>query len=82
VFRTPQVDDLNVTSQVRLVSPEALHDELPLSDAARRVVLAGRDIRLHNPFGDLLAAAPALDRLVFADLDAVQPQMLLHEPRE
>jgi 3-deoxy-7-phosphoheptulonate synthase len=43
VFRTPQVDDLNVTSQVRLVSPEALHDELPLSDAARRVVLAGRD---------------------------------------
>ena len=43
MFRTPQVDDLNVTSQVRLVSPEALHDELPLSDAARRVVLAGRD---------------------------------------
>jgi 3-deoxy-7-phosphoheptulonate synthase len=43
VFRTPQVDDLNVTSQVRLVSPEALHDELPLSDAARRTVLAGRD---------------------------------------
>jgi 3-deoxy-7-phosphoheptulonate synthase len=43
VFRTPQVDDLNVTSQVRLVSPEALHDELPLSDAARRAVLAGRD---------------------------------------
>jgi 3-deoxy-7-phosphoheptulonate synthase len=43
VFRTPQVDDLNVTSQVRLVSPEALHDELPLSEAARRAVLAGRD---------------------------------------
>jgi 3-deoxy-7-phosphoheptulonate synthase len=43
VFRTPQVDDLNVTSQVRLVSPEALHDELPLSEAARRTVLAGRD---------------------------------------
>jgi 3-deoxy-7-phosphoheptulonate synthase len=43
VFRTPQVDDLNVTSQVRLVSPEALHDELPLSEAARRAMLAGRD---------------------------------------
>ncbi|HEX5768257.1 MAG TPA: 3-deoxy-7-phosphoheptulonate synthase [Burkholderiales bacterium] len=43
MFRTPQIDDLNVTSQVRLVSPEALHDEIPLSDAARRNVLAGRD---------------------------------------
>ena len=43
MFRTPQIDDLNVTSQVRLVSPEALHDELPLSEAARRTVLAGRD---------------------------------------
>jgi 3-deoxy-7-phosphoheptulonate synthase len=43
MFRTPQVDDLNVTSQVRLVSPEALHDELPLSEAARYTVLAGRN---------------------------------------
>jgi 3-deoxy-7-phosphoheptulonate synthase len=43
VFRTPQVDDLNVVEQVQLVSPEALHDELPLSEAARRAVLAGRD---------------------------------------
>ena len=30
------------SSQVQLVSPEALHDE-PLSEAARRTVLAGRD---------------------------------------
>jgi 3-deoxy-7-phosphoheptulonate synthase len=43
MFRTPQIDDLNVVNQVRLVSPEALHDELPLADAARRNVLAGRD---------------------------------------
>jgi 3-deoxy-7-phosphoheptulonate synthase len=43
MFRTPQVDDLNVVSQVRLVSPEALHDELPLSEAAKQNVLAGRD---------------------------------------
>ena len=43
MFRTSEVDDLNVTSQVRLVSPGALHDELPLSDAARRTVIAGRD---------------------------------------
>ena len=43
MFRTPQVDDLNVVEQVQLVSPEALHDELPLSEAARRAVLAGRD---------------------------------------
>jgi 3-deoxy-7-phosphoheptulonate synthase len=43
MFRTPQIDDLNVVEQVRLVSPEALHDELPLSDAARKNVLAGRD---------------------------------------
>jgi 3-deoxy-7-phosphoheptulonate synthase len=43
MFRTPQIDDLNVVSQVRLVSPETLHDELPLSEAARRTVLAGRD---------------------------------------
>jgi len=43
MFRTPQIDDLNVVEQVRLVSPEALHDELPLSEAARKNVLAGRD---------------------------------------
>ncbi len=43
MFRTPQIDDLNVVEQVRLVSPEALHDELPLSEAARQTVLAGRD---------------------------------------
>jgi 3-deoxy-7-phosphoheptulonate synthase len=43
MFRTPQVDDLNVISQVRLVSPELLHDELPLSEAAKQNVLAGRD---------------------------------------
>jgi 3-deoxy-7-phosphoheptulonate synthase len=43
MFRTPQIDDLNVVNQVQLISPEALHDELPLSDAARRTVLAGRD---------------------------------------
>ena len=43
MFRTPQVDDLNVISQVRLVSPERLHDELPLSEAAKQNVLAGRD---------------------------------------
>lgn len=43
MFRTPQIDDLNVVSQVRLVSPEALHDELPLSEPARRTVLEGRN---------------------------------------
>src|SRR3972149_1152056 len=43
MFRTPQVDDLNVVNQVRLVSPERLHDELPLSEAAKKNVLAGRD---------------------------------------
>ena len=43
MFRTPQIDDLNVVEQVRLVSPEALHDELPLAEAARQNVLAGRD---------------------------------------
>ncbi len=43
MFRTPQIDDLNVLSQERLVAPEALHDELPLSEAARSNVLAGRD---------------------------------------
>jgi 3-deoxy-7-phosphoheptulonate synthase len=43
MFRTPQIDDLNVASQVRLVSPEELHDQLPLSDAARRNVVSGRD---------------------------------------
>jgi 3-deoxy-7-phosphoheptulonate synthase len=43
MFRTPQVDDLNVISQVRLVSPELLHDELPLSEAAKQNVLASRD---------------------------------------
>src|SRR5574341_1216304 len=43
MFRTPQVDDLNVVEQVRLVSPERLHDELPLSPAAKKNVLAGRD---------------------------------------
>ena len=43
MFRTPQIDDLNIVEQVRLVSPEALHDELPLSEAARARVLAGRE---------------------------------------
>ncbi|HYG55409.1 MAG TPA: 3-deoxy-7-phosphoheptulonate synthase [Burkholderiales bacterium] len=43
MFRTPQVDDLNVVNQVRLVSPEQLHDELPLSEAAKQNVLAGRE---------------------------------------
>ena len=43
MFRTPQIDDLNIVNQVQLVSPEALHDELPLTEAARRNVLAGRD---------------------------------------
>jgi 3-deoxy-7-phosphoheptulonate synthase len=43
MFRTPQIDDLNVLSQAQLVSPETLHDELPLSDIARRNVIAGRN---------------------------------------
>ena len=43
MFRTPQIDDLNVVEQVRLISPEALHDELPLSAAARQNVIAGRE---------------------------------------
>ena len=43
MFRTPQIDDLNVVEQVRLLSPEALHDELPLSAAARQNVIAGRE---------------------------------------
>ncbi len=43
MFRTPRVDDLNVTEQSPLIAPEALRDALPLSDAARRTVLEGRD---------------------------------------
>jgi 3-deoxy-7-phosphoheptulonate synthase len=43
MFRTPQIDDLNIVEQVRLVSPEALHDELPLSETARASVLSGRE---------------------------------------
>ena len=43
MFRTPQIDDLNILNQVQLVSPEALHEELPLSEAARRTVLEGRN---------------------------------------
>jgi 3-deoxy-7-phosphoheptulonate synthase len=43
MFRTPQIDDLNIVEQVQLVSPATLHDELPLSEAARASVLAGRD---------------------------------------
>jgi 3-deoxy-7-phosphoheptulonate synthase len=43
MFRTPQIDDLNIVEQVRLASPEALHDELPLSEAARARVLSGRE---------------------------------------
>jgi len=43
MFRTPRVDDLNVTEQRVLVAPEALRDALPLSETAQRTVLAGRD---------------------------------------
>ena len=43
MFRTPRVDDLNVTEQRPLIAPEALRDALPLSDAARRTVLEGRE---------------------------------------
>ena len=43
MFRTPQIDDLNVASQVRLVSPEEMHAQIPLSEAAGRTVLRGRD---------------------------------------
>jgi 3-deoxy-7-phosphoheptulonate synthase len=43
MFRTPRVDDLNVSEQRALVAPEALRDALPLNDAARRTVLEGRE---------------------------------------
>jgi len=43
MFRTPRVDDLNVTAQTPLIAPEALRDALPLDDAARATVLAGRE---------------------------------------
>ncbi|KPK09057.1 MAG: phospho-2-dehydro-3-deoxyheptonate aldolase [Betaproteobacteria bacterium SG8_39] len=46
MVRTPRVDnvnDLNVSEQRALVAPEALRDALPLSDAARRTVLEGRE---------------------------------------
>ena len=43
MFRTAQIDDLNIVSQSALISPEQLRDELPLAEAARRSVLAGRD---------------------------------------
>jgi len=46
MFRTPRADnvnDLNVTEQRVLVAPEALRDALPLSEAAQRTVLGGRD---------------------------------------
>jgi len=46
MFRTPRADnvnDLNVTEQRVLIAPEALRDALPLNEAARRTVLAGRE---------------------------------------
>ncbi|MGY0216686.1 3-deoxy-7-phosphoheptulonate synthase [Endozoicomonadaceae bacterium StTr2] len=41
---TPRVDDLNISSQEVLVTPELLKKELPLSDAAREAVTNGRDV--------------------------------------
>lgn len=43
MFRTPRVDDLNVTEQRALIAPEALRDALPLTADARRTVLDGRE---------------------------------------
>lgn len=37
------VDDLNVVSQERLISPKEIKEKLPLTDAARKVVTEGRD---------------------------------------
>ncbi len=42
MFRTPRIDDLNVVAQTTLVSPEALRDELPLTERAAHSVLEGR----------------------------------------
>jgi 3-deoxy-7-phosphoheptulonate synthase len=42
MFRTPRIDDLNVLEQTALLSPEALRDELPITERAARAVLEGR----------------------------------------
>ena len=42
MFRTPRIDDLNITGQERLISPEALHAELPITGRAAHSVLEGR----------------------------------------
>lgn len=39
-----RVDDLNVASQSVLITPEALKQQVPLTDAARRSVLEGREV--------------------------------------
>tara|TARA_R110002095_G_scaffold81344_9_gene70664 strand:+ start:1016 stop:2092 length:1077 start_codon:yes stop_codon:yes gene_type:complete len=39
-----RVDDLNVESQSVLITPEELKQRVPLTDAARRSVLEGRDV--------------------------------------
>lgn len=39
-----RVDDLNVASQSVLITPEQLKREVPLTDAARRSVLEGREV--------------------------------------
>ncbi len=38
-----QVDDLNIASQELLITPNALKEELPLSDNARKTVIEGRE---------------------------------------
>ena len=38
-----QVDDLNIASQELLITPNALKEELPLSDNARQTVIEGRE---------------------------------------
>jgi len=39
----PRVENINVASQDVLITPEALKQELPLSDIAKQVVIDGRD---------------------------------------
>ncbi|MEQ9509957.1 MAG: 3-deoxy-7-phosphoheptulonate synthase, partial [Alloalcanivorax xenomutans] len=39
-----QVDDLNIESQQVLITPRALKEKLPLSDAARDSVVGGRQV--------------------------------------
>ena len=43
IMTDKQVDDLNIASQELLITPNALKEELPLSDHARKTVIEGRE---------------------------------------